>query len=278
MLEFGKYNRLKVLREADFGVYLDDGDKGLLLPLRFIPKGLKVGDEIDVFVYHDGEDRPIATTQKPYAQVGEIANLKVIDVTPKGAFLDFGLMKDLFVATKQQRTNMRPNCYYLVKLYIDEQTGRIAATEKFDHTLQNDTLTVKERDEVDLIVYRRTDIGYVVIINNQHTGVIHHNEIYRPIQVGDKFKGTIKKIYEDTNNIDVVAGKMGYSNKVTDEASKILQLLKDNRGFLPYSDKSSPEEIYDYFKMSKKVFKMTLGNLYKERKIEFVKAGIKLAD
>ena len=277
MVEFGKFNRLKVIREADFGVYLDDGDKGILLPLRFMPPGLKIGDEIEVFIYHDSDNRPIATTQKPFAQVDDIANLKVVEVTNQGAFLDFGLMKDLFVPTRQQRTNMRPNCFYLVKLYIDEQTGRIAATEKFDHTLQNDTLTVKERDEVDLVVYRRTDIGYVVIINSKHTGVIHHNEIYRSIQVGDKFRGTIKKIYEN-NNIDVVAGRMGYANKVSDEATKILTLLKENRGFMPFSDKSSPDDIYDTFKMSKKVFKMTLGNLYKERKIEFVKAGIKLVD
>ena len=165
---------------------------------------------------------------------------------------------------------------YLVKIYIDEQTGRVAATEKLEPFLSNDELTVKEMDEVDLIVYRRTDIGYVVIINNVHTGVLHFNEIYRNIGVGDKMKGFIKTIRPE-NKIDVAVGQAGYK-RVEGEAEKILRLLNENDGYLPYHDKSDPEEVYAYFGMSKKSFKMATGALYKQKKIEFTKTGIKLLE
>ncbi|MEO6488327.1 MAG: S1-like domain-containing RNA-binding protein, partial [Ferruginibacter sp.] len=224
MVNVGEYNVLKVLRSVDFGVYLDDGNEGILLPKRFVPAGTKDGDELKVFIYHDGEDRIIATTLQPKGVLGDIVKLKAISVTPQGAFLDWGLMKDIFVPKSKQQTTMLPNGEYLVKIYLDEQTGRIAATEKLEPFLSNDSLTVKELDVVDLIVYRRTDIGYVMIINNQHTGVLHFNEIYRNITAGDKFQGFIKKIYPD-NKIDVAAGTPGY-NRVEDETEKILRLLK----------------------------------------------------
>lgn len=281
MIQVGEYNNLKVAREVDFGVYLDDGAEGILLPKRFVPAGTKTGDELTVFLYHDGEDRLIATTQKPKGILGDIVKLRTISVTAHGAFLDNGLMKDLFVPKSKQQNNMIPNGEYLVKIYLDEQTGRLAATEKIEPYLSNEELTVKELEIVDLIVYRRTDIGYVVIINNQHTGVLHHNEIYRNITAGDKFKGFIKKIYPEDKTgaeryrIDVAAGKPGY-NRVEDETEKILRLLNENDGFLPYHDKSDPDEIYSFFAMSKKTFKMTTGNLYKQRKISFEKGGIRL--
>ncbi|MFT3910485.1 MAG: S1-like domain-containing RNA-binding protein [Ferruginibacter sp.] len=277
MVKVGEYNLLKVLRAVDFGLYLDDGNEGILLPKRFVPAGAKEGDELKVFVYHDGEDRLIATTQKPKGVLGDIVKMRAVSVTPQGAFLDWGLMKDIFVPKSKQQHNMLPNGEYLVKIYLDEQTGRIAATEKIESYLSNEQLTVKELEVVDLTVYRRTDIGYVVIINNRHTGVLHHNEIYRNITVGDKFPGFIKKIYNADNKIDVAAGKPGY-NRVEDESEKILRLLKENNGYLPYYDKSDPEEIYSFFGMSKKTFKMTTGNLYKQRKITFEKTGIKLTD
>src|SRR5687767_4997927 len=194
MIKTGDYNILKVIRMTEFGVYLDDGKEGILLPKRFVPPGTKTGDDIRVFVYHDSEDRIIATTQEPKAVVGDIVRLKAVSVTQMGAFLDYGLMKDLFVPKSRQLTGMRVGGEYIVKLYIDEQTGRIAATEKIEPFLSNENLTVKEMDLVDLIVYRRTDIGYVVIINNIHTGVLHFNEIYRSIREGDKMKGFIKNI------------------------------------------------------------------------------------
>ncbi len=283
MVEVGKYNLLKVIRAVDFGVYLDDGADGILLPKRFVPTATSIGDELKVFLYHDGEDRIIATTQEPKGVLDDIVKLRAVTVTPHGAFLDIGLMKDIFVPKSKQIFDMRVNGDYLVKIYLDEQTGRIAATEKLESYLSNEELTVKELEVVDLIVYRRTDIGYVCIINNQHTGVLHFNEIYRNIGVGDKFKGFIKKIYPVSNDkddrfrIDVAAGKPGY-NRVEDEAGKVLRLLRENSGYLPYNDKSKPEDIYDFFGMSKKTFKMTTGNLYKERKISFEKTGIKLVE
>jgi len=273
-IRVGEYNKLKVIREVPFGVFLDDGADGILLPKRFVPAGTKTGDELTVFLYHDGEDRLIATTQRPKGILGDIVKLRAVSVNPQGAFLDNGLMKDLFVPKSKQQRVMIPNGEYIVKIYLDEQTGRLAATEKIDAFLSNEELTVKELEEADLLVYRRTDIGYLVIINNKHTGVLHHNEIYRNITSGDRFPGFIKKIYPD-NRIDVAAGKPGYQ-RVEDEAGKLLRLLKEHKGFLPYHDKSDPEEIYDFFGMSKKTFKMTTGNLYKQKKIEFVEGGIRL--
>jgi uncharacterized protein len=169
---------------------------------------------------------------------------------------------------------MIPNGEYLVKIVMDEKTGRLAATEKLESFLSNENLTVKEKEIVDLIVYRRTDIGYEVIINNIHKGILHHNEIYRNITIGDRFQGFIKNILPE-NKIDVAAGKPGY-NRIEDETEKIIRLLNENDGYLPYHDKSSPEEIYSFFAMSKKAFKMATGNLYKQHKISFIKTGIQL--
>ncbi|MEJ7586089.1 MAG: S1-like domain-containing RNA-binding protein [Ferruginibacter sp.] len=283
MVKVGEYNQLKVIRTVDFGVYLDDGAEGILLPKRFVPTATQTGDELKVFLYHDGEDRIIATTQQPKGVLGDIVKMRAVTITPQGAFLDMGLMKDIFVPKSKQIAGMRPNGDYLVKIYLDEQTGRIAATEKLEPYLSNEELTVKELEIVDLIVYRRTDIGYVCIINNRHTGVLHFNEIYRNIQEGEKFPGFIKKIYPESNDknerfrIDVAAGKPGYE-RVEDEAAKILRLLRENDGYLPYNDKSNPQDVYDFFGMSKKTFKMTTGNLYRNRKISFEKTGIQLTE
>lgn len=274
MVQAGVYNILKVIRKTDFGVYLDDGAEGILLPKRFVPANTNIGDELEVFLYHDSENRIIATTQSPKGIVGEIVMLKVVSVTPQGAFLDWGLMKDLFVPRSQQLMGMRVGGEYLVKIYLDKQTGRVAASEKIESFLSNELLTVKELEIVTLTVYRRTDIGYVMIINNLHTGVLHFTEIYRNITIGDKFKGYIKTIRPE-NKIDVVIGKPGYK-RVEDETEKVLRLLEENNGYLPYNDKSAPEDIYDFFGMSKKTFKMTTGALYKQGKISFAKEGILL--
>lgn len=276
MIAVGKYNTMKVLRQAEFGVFLDDGDKGILLPKRFVPRGVKPGDELKVFLYHDSDNRLIATTQQPHAVVGEIAMMKVVAATPQGAFLDWGLMKDLFVAKSQQHNFMRVGATYLVALYIDEQTGRVAATEKIDRLLNNEELTVKEGDAVELVIYRRSDIGYVAIINSMHTGVLYFNEVFDDLQPGDKLGGFVKKIRPD-NKIDLVAGRKGYE-KVEVETDKILNLLRQNNGYLPYHDKSDPEDIYRVFGMSKKTFKMTTGALYKQHKISFTETGIKLEE
>lgn len=276
MIRMGEYNLLKVIKVKDMGVFMDNGEEGILMPKRFVPAGTGIGDELNVFLYHDGEGRPIATTQKPFGILGDIVKLKVVSVTPQGAFLDWGLMKDLFIPKSGMISFMRPMGEYLVKIVMDEQTGRVAATEKLERFLSNETLTVQEKDEVDLLIYRQTEIGYEVIINNRHKGILHANEIYRPIKIGDRFPGFIKNILPD-NKIDVAAGKPGYQ-RVEDEAEKILRLLKENNGFLPYHDKSSPEDIYAFFNISKKTFKMTTGNLYKQKKILFTKSGIRLLE
>ncbi|HUR12656.1 MAG TPA: S1-like domain-containing RNA-binding protein [Flavitalea sp.] len=274
MIKVGEYNLLKIARKVDFGLYLDDGKEGILLPKRYVPTKVAVGEELKVFVHHDSDDRLIATTEKPKGIVGDIVKLKVVDVTNQGAFLDWGLMKDLFVPRSKQLTGMRLGGEYLVKIYIDEQTGRVTASEKFESGLTNDELTVREMEMVDMVIFRRTDIGYLVIINNRHTGVLHFNEIFREVNTGDKLKGFIKKISAD-NKIDVLLGNPGY-DRVEEETGKILRLLRENNGYLPFHDKSDPEEIYSFFGMSKKTFKMSTGNLYKKRQIEFTKTGIKL--
>lgn len=258
------------------GAYLDDGRDGILLPKRYVPEGTKAGDEIKVFIYHDSESRLIATTEQPKGIAGDIVMLTVVDVTDHGAFMDWGLPKDIFIPRSKQRSRMYKGESYFVKIYLDEQTGRVAATEKIDAFLSNDKLTVKEMDQVDLVVYRRTDIGYFVIINNKHTGVLHYNEVFKELEPGEPVKGFIKKITGE-NKIDVVLGKPGYE-KVPGEAENILRLLHDNNGYLPYNDKSDPDEIYRFFGISKKAFKMTTGNLFKQRKIRFTKTGIQLTE
>lgn len=271
MVKIGEYNKLKVFREKSMGVFLDDGADGILLPKRYVPEGTKVDDELEVFIYHDSEDRVIATTQRPLGVLGDIVLLKVVSVMNHGAFLDWGLMKDLFIPKSKMRNYMSVGGEYLVKIIMDEKTGRLIATEKLEPYLSNEELTVSDKEEVNLTVYRETNIGFEVIINNRHKGILHRNQIYRPIEIGDKFKGYIKEILPE-NKINVVAGKMGYE-RVESETEKILRLLHEHDGYLPYHDKSTPDEIYNFFGMSKKTFKMALGKLYKLRQIELTKSG-----
>lgn len=273
-IKIGEYNVLKVMKEKPMGVFLDDGDIGILLPKRYVPRGTKIGDELKVFLYHDNDARIIATTEKPLGVLGDIVKLKAVSATDYGAFLNWGIMKDLFIPKSQIHNVIRPNGEYLVKIVIDELTGRLAATERLEQFLSNENLTVKEKDLVTLLIYRRTNIGYEVIINNIHKGLLHYNDVFGDLGIGDKVEGFIKNILPE-NKIDVAIGKIGYE-RVESQTEKILRLLKENKGFLPYHDKSSPEEIYTFFGISKKTFKMAIGSLYKERKIEFVKDGIQL--
>lgn len=276
MIQVGKINTLTINRKVEFGFYLDDGKEGILLPKRFAPKQAKVGDTIAVFIYHDSDNRLIATTQQPKGMVDDIVLLKCVSTMPAGAFLDWGLMKDLFVAKSQQKMGMRVGGWYLVKIYIDQQTGRIAATEKIERFINNENLTIKQKDEVDIIIYRQTDIGYSCIINNKHWGLIHNNQIFTQLEPGQHHKAFIQTIRED-NKIDVVLGKAGFS-KVESESEKIIRLLKENNNYLPYHDKSDPKDIYAFFGMSKKTFKMTIGNLFKQQKITLTQTGIQLVE
>ena len=276
MIEAGHHYKLKVVKKVDFGLYLDADGEEILLPKRFVPRGVSEEDELEVFVYHDNEQRLIATTQKPLAVVGGIALLKAVSVTPPGAFLEWGIMKDVFLPLSQQASRIFEGKSYLVRLYIDEQTGRVTATEKLDRYLSNDELTVNEGDQVDLLVWQQTDIGYKVIINNKHTGVLHFSDVFRDLEYGERLSGYVKKIREE-NKMDIGIGEIGYK-RVTSETDKILQMLRENDGYLPYSDKSSPVDIYRVFGISKKTFKMAVGSLYKERKIELTKTGMRIAD
>ncbi len=276
MVQVGQYNTLKVVKAVDFGMYLDGGADEILLPKRYVPDGLQPGDEITVFVYHDNDGRLIATTLHPYAAVGDIAMMEVADVNASGAFLKWGLMKDVFVPISQQENRMKPGDKRLVRLYIDEKTGRVTATEKIDKYLSNYELTVAEHEQVSVLVYQKTDIGYKVIVNSKHLGVLHFNEVFKELEIGDKLSGFVKHIRPD-NKIDVSPGVMGYT-RVVGEEERILSLLQQNNGYLPYNDKSGPDEIHAFFGMSKKTFKMTLGALYKKRKISFIQTGTKLEE
>ena len=276
MVNVGQYNTLKVVKEVDFGFYLDGGTDEILLPKRYVPAGLNVDDEITVFIYHDNDGRLIATTLHPVATVGEIAMMEVADANPAGAFLKWGLMKDVFVPISQQESRMRKGDKRLVRLFIDEKTGRVTGTEKIDKYLSNYELTVSEHDPVDLVVYQKTDIGYKVIINSKHLGVLHYNEVFKELEIGEKIKGFVKHIRPD-NKIDVSPGAIGYT-KIPDEENRLLHLLKENNGYLPYNDKSDPEAVHAFFGMSKKVFKITLGALYKKRKISFTQTGTRLEE
>jgi len=277
MVNVGQYNTLRVVKAVDFGMYLDGGDgEEILLPKRYVSEGLNPDDDIRVFVYHDNDGRLIATTQQPFAVVGEIAMMEVTDVNASGAFLKWGIMKDVFVPIALQEKRMRPGDRRLVRLFIDERTGRVTATEKIDKYLSNYELTVKELDPVDLVVYQKTDIGYKVIVNSTHMGVIHTNELFREPEIGEKLNGFVKHVRPD-HKLDISPGSKGYA-KVQDEEGKIMKLLKDNNGYLPYNDKSSPEDIYSFFGMSKKTFKMTMGAMFKKKLITFTQTGTKLEE
>ncbi len=275
MIKIGEYNTLKVVRETSIGLYLEDGAEGILLPKRFVPEGTKVEDELQVYLYHDKENRIIATTQRPIGTVGEFVLLKCVTSTPQGAYLDNGLMKDLFIPKSNQVHVMIADLEYLIMIYLDNVSGRLVGTERLDPFLNNEVLTVKANDQVDLLVYRKTQIGYQMIINNRHQGLLHQNEIYREIKIGDRFKGFIKSILPG-NKIDVVAGRQGFK-RVEDESEKILRMLQEQEGYLPYHDKTDPDTIYSVFGMSKKTFKMTVGGLYRQKKILLEKEGIRLS-
>jgi uncharacterized protein len=276
MVKVGEYNKLRVVKEVDFGVYLDGEPDEILLPKRYVPDGLQTDDEITVFVYHDNEGRLIATTDKPIAAVGEIAMMEVVSSNPSGAFVKWGIMKDVFVPISNQEKRMRPGDKRLVRLYIDERTGRVTGTEKIDKFLSNYELTVKELDPVDLLVYQKTELGYKVIINNTHLGLMHFGDVFTELETGDKLKGFIKTIREH-NKIDVSAGVKGYA-KVSADEETILEMLRGKGGYIPFNDKSAPEEIYATFGMSKKTFKMILGALYKKRMVSFTQTGTKLEE
>ena len=275
MVEIGKYNTLKIVKDLDFGVYLDGGDDlEILLPARYVPRNVKPGDEVEVFIYHDNEGRIIATTAKPLAVVGEFQWMECKSVNDMGAFLEWGLMKDLLVPFREQKMPMREGKWYLVYVHLDHVTKRIVASARVDKFLDNVPPVYEFNQEVDLLVADETEIGYKVIINNLHWGLVYHNEIYRRLERGEHLKGYIKEVRED-EKIDVSLTRLGYE-KVEGIAGIILDALKVQKGFLAVHDKSPADEIYSLFGCSKKSFKQAVGALYKKKLISIEPTGIRL--
>lgn len=275
MVEIGKYNTLTVVKVVDFGVYLDGGEWGeILMPKEYVPANCFPDDEVNVFVYFDSEDRIVATTEVPAIQVGEFAYLKVVAVSQVGAFLDWGLRKDLLVPFREQRDPMVEGKYYLVYAYEDKASHRIAASTKIDKYLDQVFPEYEPKQEVDLLIARKTDLGYAVIINNEHWGLVYDNEIFQPLKIGQRTKGYIKAIRED-EKLDVSLQAPGYA-KIEGLAGVVLEKLKDYNGVLDLSDKSEPEEIYRVFGCSKKNYKKALGTLLKQGFIEISDKEVRL--
>ena len=276
MLRAGRIQKLTVSRISDYGLYLADEEQNeVLLPNRYISLTDKPGDEKEVFLYHDSEDRLVATTETPLLRVGEAGYLRVVDKTAHGAFLDWGLYgKDLFLPNRNQQGGIIAGRSYIVYLYEDSVTGRCVATCKLKSFINNDIITVAPRQEVDLLVAWESPIGYRVIINNRHWGMLYRNQLFRPIAVGDRTKGYVRKLTED-NRIDVSLQQEGFA-QVKDSAEVLLQLVRDNGGFLPLNDDSAPEEVNRLTQTSKKVFKRSLGMLLKRGAVTVDEQGIKI--
>lgn len=273
--EVGKTNRLMVVREVDFGVYLDGEDLGeILMPKKYVPKDCRIGDVVEVFVYFDSEDRLVATTEKPYAQVEQFALLKAVSVSKFGAFLEWGLKKDLLVPFNEQKHRMEEGGEYIVYIYSDEETGRIAATSKLDRCLDLYKGVYEEGDEVELFICEETDLGFKTIINNAHRGLLYKNDLYKPVKKGERVKGFIRQIRED-GKIDVTLNKPGYE-AIDDVSQHILEVLKKKGGFIAVTDYSSPETIKDLFGVSKKRYKKAIGALYKKRLVSLEEGGVRL--
>ena len=275
MLNIGNYNTLKIIKILSFGAYLDGGEgKEILLPTRYVPDGAQVGDEVKVFIYHDNEGRLIATTLHPNAVVGEFAFMQVKSVNTTGAFLDWGLMKDLLVPYKEQKLTMREGKWYLVYVRLDHVTGRIMASARIEKFLNNIPPKYKFNQEIDLLVADDTEIGYKVIVNNLHWGMVYHNQVFQRLEKGEHLKGYVKEIRED-DKLDISLTPLGYQ-KVDGIAQTILQALQMQNGFLPVHDKSDPEVIYSLFRCSKKAFKQAIGALYRQHRIALEPDGIRL--
>ncbi len=275
MAEIGKTNRLPVLRTTDCGVMLDGDTLGeILVPNRYVSKNWNPGDVVEVFLMLDSEERLTATTVKPLAQVGEFAALRVASVTRIGAFLDWGLPKDLFVPFREQKVEMFERQYYVVRVYLDEASGRIAASSKLDKFLDRSPATYKHSEAVKLLICDKTELGYKAIVNGTHWGILFYNEVFQPLERGQKIDGFIKQVRSD-GKIDLCLHKPGFE-KVTDLTDVILKAIKTQGGFMPVTDKSPPEEIYRLFGVSKKTYKQAIGALYKKRLITFENNGTKL--
>lgn len=274
MIKVGQFNNLKVIKEVSFGVYLDGKDFGeILLPKKVVPQDTALNDILKVFIYHDSEDKIIATTKQPRALLGNFAYLKVIDINRVGAFLDWGLDKDLLVPVPEQQRPMEKNRSYIVYLKLDNK-GRVIGSSKLDHFVVKSPDDLNAGDEVDLLIAEKTDLGNKVIVNNRYWGLVHSQENFQTLHYGKTTRGYIKTIRED-GKLDIVLRKIG-RDSIDDLTQLILNTLQKNGGFLPLHDKSSPEEIQSLFQQSKKSFKSAIGQLYKQGKINIEVDGIRI--
>ena len=275
-MKVGHIQTLKVNRISDYGLYLiDDEEQEVLLPNRYVSLDNKVGDEIEVFVYHDSEDRLVATTARPLITEGKAACLKVVEKNIHGAFLDWGLAgKDLFLPNRNQQGGVLAGKSYIVWLYVDNITGRCVATMKLKPFIDNDIITGKPRQQVDILIASESPIGYRAIIDSRHWGMLYKNQIFKPVKVGDRLEGYIRRITDD-NRIDLTLRQEGYDG-VANSAEDLLKLIKENGGELPIGDNSSPEKVHALTQMSKKVFKRAVGILLKRGDIATDGESIKL--
>lgn len=265
-IKLGQFNQLRVVKKVDFGMYLDGGDEGeILLPLRYVPEKCEVDDMLNVFIYLDSEERLVATTLYPYVQVGEFAYLEVSWVNQFGAFLNWGLMKDLFVPFREQKQKMEVGKRYMIHTHLDEDSYRIVASAKVEHYLSKEKADYTPGDEVKALIWQRTDLGYKVIVDNAYSGLVYENEIFTPLQIGQTVKAFIKQVRPD-GKIDLELQKSGYA-KVCDFSAELLSYIKTSGGKILLTDKSAADEIYAVFGVSKKTFKKAVGDLYKKRLI-----------
>lgn len=276
-IKLGKFNTLDVVKEVEFGMYLDGGEDGeILLPKRYVPDDCAIGQSLDVFIYLDNEERLVATTLSPLIQVGQFAYIRVAWVNEYGAFLEWGLMKDLFVPFREQKQKMQMGEKYIVYAYLDEESYRIVASAKIERFLSKEKAPYAEGDEIDALIWQKTDLGFKVIVNNEYGGLLYDSEIFTPLHTGMRVKAYIKQVRED-GKIDLVLQKGGFE-KIDDFSEMLLQYIKDEGGRIMLNDKSPAEEIYAAFGVSKKTFKKSVGDLYKRHLIVLADNSISLAE
>ncbi|MEX0997316.1 MAG: S1-like domain-containing RNA-binding protein [Flavobacteriaceae bacterium] len=275
MIKIGQYNQLDIIRETPQGLYLaDEAGNEILLPNKYVPEEFKIWDTLDVFVYLDHEERPVATTLKPYINLNEFAYLRCMVVNEIGAFMEWGLEKQLFVPFKEQARPMKEGNWYIVYMYLDDKTNRLVGSSKTRKHLSNEKIELQKYDKVDILVTHLTEKGANVIINQKHEGLIYIENIFEDIRTGDKMEAYIKKVRDD-GKIDVVIQPEGYKS-IEPNAEFIYEELKAAGGFLPLHDKTSPEEIKNQLGLSKKLFKKAIGALYKDKMISIKEDGIEL--
>ncbi len=276
MIKLGDYNTLTVVKEVDFGIYLDGGDEGeILMPKRYVPEGIKPGDQIETFVYLDNEERPVATTERPLAKVGDFAYLEVAWVNEYGAFLKWGLMKDLFCPFREQKKRMEIGESYIVHVHLDDDSYRIMASAKIERYFDERAPMFRHGQEVDLLVWQKTEMGFKVIIDNCYPGLVYEDQVFRYIHTGDRTKGYINTVRPD-GKVDVTLQPTG-RQQTLDFSEELLQYLKDHGGHCDLGDKSDAEDIKYRFHVSKKTFKRAVGDLYKRRLITIADDGLRLA-